>query len=89
MALCFLPMVTAVVLSHQGFAEEPMAQPFVESKDIKSENRPTCHPERKWSEFAHSFLAVRCESGHRAASENKASPVTPVALGGGTVRRLG
>jgi predicted CXXCH cytochrome family protein len=77
-----LPLAIFVILSPRGFAEEPIAHPFIEQKDIKSETCLTCHPEKKQGKFVHSAVGMGCENCHQAASEKNKTTINLVATGG-------
>jgi predicted CXXCH cytochrome family protein len=71
-----------VSLSRQIPAEEPIAHPFIEQKDIKSETCLTCHPEKKQGKFVHTAVGMGCENCHQATSEKNKTTITLVATGG-------
>jgi predicted CXXCH cytochrome family protein len=71
-----------VSLSRQVAAEEPIAHPFIEQKDIKPETCLTCHPEKKQGKFVHSAVGMGCENCHQATSEKNKTTITLVATGG-------
>jgi predicted CXXCH cytochrome family protein len=71
-----------VLLSRQFRAEEPIAHPFIEQIDIKSETCLTCHPEKKQGKFVHSAVGMGCENCHQATSEKNKTTITLVATGG-------
>jgi predicted CXXCH cytochrome family protein len=71
-----------VLLSRQFRAEEPIAHPFIEQIDIKSETCLTCHPEKKQGKFVHSAVGMGCENCHQAKSEINKTTITFVATGG-------
>ncbi len=71
-----------VSFSHQVLAEEPIAHPFIEQTDIKSETCLTCHPEKKQGKFVHSAIGMGCESCHRATSEKSKMTITLLVTGG-------
>src|SRR5208337_1460828 len=66
---CFLLLAILVVLPHQIPAEEPIAHPLIEQKDIKSETCLKCHPEKKQGKFVHSAVAMGCENCHEASKD--------------------
>jgi predicted CXXCH cytochrome family protein len=80
--LHILQLAILVLLSPQVFAEEPVAHPFIEQKDIKSETCLTCHPEKKQGKFVHSAVGMGCENCHQATSEKNKTTITLVATGG-------
>jgi predicted CXXCH cytochrome family protein len=69
-------------LSRQVPAEEPIAHPLIERKDIKSETCLTCHPEKKQGKFVHSAVGMGCENCHQATSERNKTTITLVATEG-------
>ena len=79
---CFLLLAILVVLPHQIPAEEPIAHPLIEQKDIKSETCLKCHPEKKQGKFVHSAVAMGCENCHQATSEKNKTTIVLVATGG-------
>jgi predicted CXXCH cytochrome family protein len=68
--------------SHQVPAEEPIAHPFIEQNDIKSETCLTCHPEKKQGKFVHFAVGMGCEKCHQVTSEKNKTTITLVATGG-------
>jgi len=82
LTLYSLLLVIMVSLSRQIPAEEPIAHPFIEQKDIKSETCLTCHPEKKQGKFVHTAVGMGCENCHQATSEKNKTTITLVATGG-------
>jgi predicted CXXCH cytochrome family protein len=80
----FLALLLAFLslLSTHAFAEEPIAHPFIEQKDIKSETCFKCHPEVKQGKFVHSAVGMGCENCHQATSEGNKTTVNLIATGG-------
>jgi predicted CXXCH cytochrome family protein len=77
-----LLLALPALLSPRAFAEEPIAHPLLEQKDIKSETCLTCHPEKKQGKFVHSAVGMGCENCHRATSEKDKTTINLVATGG-------
>lgn len=77
-----LLLAIMVLLTRQVPAEEPIAHPFIEQKDIKSKTCLTCHPEKKQGKFVHSAVGMGCENCHQATSETNKTTITFVATGG-------
>ena len=69
-------------LSRRVPAEEPIAHPFIEQKDIKSETCLNCHPEKKQGKFVHSAVGMGCENCHQATSEKDKTTINLIATGG-------
>ena len=82
LTLFSLLLAIMAVLSRQVPAEEPIAHPFIEQKDIKSETCLTCHPEKKQGKFVHTAVGMGCENCHQATSEKNKTTITLVATGG-------
>ena len=82
LGLLLLLLAFLALLSPRVFAEEPIAHPFIEQKDIKSETCLTCHPEKKQGKFVHSAVGMGCENCHQATSEKNKTTINLVATGG-------
>jgi predicted CXXCH cytochrome family protein len=82
LGLLLLLLAFLALLSPRVFAEEPIAHPFIEQKDIKSETCLTCHPEKKQGKFVHTAVGMGCENCHQATSEKNKTTITLVATGG-------
>lgn len=81
LALFVLLLALPALLSRHALAQETIAHPFIEQKDIKSETCLTCHPEKKQGKFVHSAVGMGCENCHQTTSEKNQTTITLVATG--------